>query len=74
MIESRPLVWRVVHNPQAFPCFIHGCQEPAEHLVKLTHGDAIVQVCLCNECQRKSVHTILQGLTDGSSTFDKSRN
>jgi hypothetical protein len=66
MIETRPIVWKSPPFTRSFPCFIKGCGKLAGHVSRFRHGDAIVQVCLCNECLLKSPESILQGLTKES--------
>ena len=71
MIETKPLVWEALFYHERFPCFIWGCQEEAGYLAKIKHGEAIVEVCLCSRCQRKSSHAILKGL--GLSSMTRAR-
>jgi hypothetical protein len=43
-------------------CFIWGCLKEAQHLTKFMYGDTAVQVCLCDDCLKKSPEFILKGL------------
>lgn len=74
MIEIKPMVSKAPHSYEPFPCFIRGCHEPAKHLAKISHGEAIVQVCLCNDCQRKTAQAILEGLTGVPFSIDWRKN
>ena len=62
MIEVTRLAWKTPRHLDSFPCFVRNCHHQARHVVKLRHGDVIVQVCLCNTCLRKSAKMILHGL------------
>jgi hypothetical protein len=62
-MEAKPILWEVPrYRNRPFPCFINGCQKEAGHLTKFSYGDAIVQVCLCDDCLKKSPQFILKGL------------
>jgi hypothetical protein len=50
------------YRKRPMPCFIWGCKNQAEHLTKFNYGDAVVQVCLCDNCLNKSPEFILKGL------------
>ncbi len=52
----------LLHCIQPFPCFIRGCHREAVNLARLTKGQIVVQVCLCDECLAKSAENILRGL------------
>jgi len=73
MIETNPIVWKALDQHQPFACFIRGCRERAEHFVKIRHGEAVFQVCVCHKCQSKSVHAILDGLTMQSNWRDETK-
>ncbi|OEU46171.1 MAG: hypothetical protein BBJ60_00695 [Desulfobacterales bacterium S7086C20] len=66
MIETKPLVWSLPQYQETLVCFIQDCHEPARHLAKIRRSDVIIQVCLCEECLRKSTSFILQGLVKRS--------
>jgi hypothetical protein len=62
-METRSILWEVPnHRNRPFPCFIRNCQNEAEYLTKFSYGDAVVQVCLCDDCLKKSPELILNGL------------
>jgi hypothetical protein len=50
------------YRKRPMPCFIWGCKNQAEHLTRFNYGDAVVQVCLCDDCLNKSPEFILKGL------------
>jgi hypothetical protein len=62
MIEVTSLAWKTPGHLERFPCFVRNCHHQARHVVKLRHGDVIVQVCLCDVCLGKSAKMILKGL------------
>ena len=66
MVESKPILWINPGYQEMLSCFIGGCRRSAMHLVKIRYGDGIIQVCLCDECRRKSTKIILHGLALGS--------
>jgi len=61
-MEHEGLHRELLHCRQPFPCFIRGCHREAVNLARLTKGQIVVQVCLCDECLAKSAETILRGL------------
>jgi hypothetical protein len=66
MIEVNPLIWKSPEHNGTFLCFVHGCHHQAGYVAKFRKGDVIVQVCLCDECLRKSPKMILESLGIGS--------
>ena len=62
MIEVNRLIWKVPRYDETFPCFVRGCHGQAGYVAKIKNGNVIVQVCLCDECLRKSPKLILQSL------------
>jgi hypothetical protein len=66
MIEVNPLNWKLPRHKETFSCFIRGCHHQAGYVAKFKTGDIIVQVCLCDECLRKSPKVILESLGIGS--------
>ena len=50
------------YRKRPMPCFIRGCHDHAEHVVKYMSGPVVVQACLCHSCLNKSQEFILQGL------------
>lgn len=63
IIKSQPLLWKSPRFEGAFACFVRGCENEAGHLTRLTHGEAIVQVCLCSDCVGRSPESIIDGIT-----------
>jgi hypothetical protein len=62
-METAPVPFGVNrYRKRPMPCFIRGCQNPAEHLAKFMHGSIVIQACLCHDCLSKSQEFILQGL------------
>ena len=63
-MEIAPIPFEVNrYRKRPMPCFIWGCQKQAEHLTKFMYGDTVVQVCLCDDCLKKSPEFILKGLS-----------
>jgi hypothetical protein len=73
MMQTRAMEWKVLRYEGRFPCFVRSCQAKAEHLAKMTHGEAIVQVFLCNEFGHKTPEAILFGLTMQSGWGDETK-
>lgn len=51
------------HREKPMPCFIRGCHNQGVHLSRFNVGVAVIQVCLCDECVKKPMDVILNGLT-----------
>ena len=66
MIETEPIVWELPRLQKPFQCFTKGCTKQAEFVAKIWQGEAVFQVCLCSECRRKSLGSIVRDLTKGS--------
>jgi len=62
-METKPILWESSSGERHFPCFTKGCQEEAEHVTRFIHGEAVVQVCLCDQCMKKSPEQIIWGLS-----------
>ena len=62
VMKTKPFLTEIPHSRKSIPCFIRGCNNPSEQVVRLKHGTATLQVCLCDDCLSKSRESILRGL------------
>lgn len=61
-MEAKPILWEVPRSKsRPFRCFVSGCENEAGHLSKFTHGAAVVQVCLCDDCVNEQPESIING-------------
>jgi hypothetical protein len=61
-METKPFLIENSGSKKSFPCFIRSCDNASEHVIRLKHGTATLQVCLCNDCLNKPREFILRGL------------
>ena len=61
-METKPFLTEIPRFKNSFPCFIRSCKNASEHVIRLKHGSAIIQVCLCDDCLNESRESILRGL------------
>jgi hypothetical protein len=61
-METKTFLSEIPRYRKSFPCFIRDCKKVAKHVTRLKHGNAVVQVCLCNDCLKKSSESIFRGL------------
>ena len=62
VMKTKPFLTEIPRSRKSIPCFIRGCYNASEHVVRFKHGTATLQVCLCDECVNKSRESILRGL------------
>jgi len=61
-METKTFLSEIPRFRRTFPCFVKGCKKAGKYLTRLNHGKAVVQVCLCGDCLKKSSESILRGL------------
>ncbi len=61
-METKPFLTEIPRFRKSFPCFIRGCKNASERVIRLKHGTATIQVCLCNDCLNKPRESVLRGL------------
>ena len=61
-MEVKPFLTEIPRFKNTFPCFMRSCKNTSEHVIRFKHGRATIQVCLCDDCLKKSRESILQGL------------
>ncbi len=74
MMETKAILWEIPGFRKPFPCFVGGCKKEAQHMRRFMHGNAVVQVCLCDECLKRSPASILRSLSLRPKNFDWERN
>jgi len=66
VMETKPFLLENPHHREPIRCFVRGCKNLSQHVTRFKHGTATLQVCLCNDCMKKSSKFILQGLGLGT--------
>lgn len=62
IMENKPFLTETPCFRKSFQCFMSDCNNVSGHVIRLKHGTATIQVCLCNDCLKKSRESVLQGL------------